>query len=79
MDFITISNIVIFNDTNTRNEVNITLINDNVLEGDEDFTVLLQILTIRKDVIFSCCDTAIATIIDDDSKASLWHVQTSPC
>ena len=75
----TISNIVIFNDTNTRNEVNITLINDNVLEGDEDLIVLLQILTTRKDVIFPCCDTAIVTIVDDDSKTSLWHVQTSPC
>ena len=73
VDFTATSNIVIFNDTNTINEVDLILIDDNILEGDENFTVLLQILTTRKDVIFPCCDATIVTIVDDDSKASLWH------
>ena len=72
VDFATTSYIVIFNETSTDNHVSITLIDDNILEGDEDFKVLLQILTTTKDVLPGC-DVAIVTIVDDDSKASLWH------
>ena len=61
---------MIFNDTSTDNHVNLTLIDDDVLEGDEDFHVLLQILTTTKDVLPGC-DVAVATIVDEDSKASL--------
>ena len=63
---------MIFNDTSTNKHVNLILIDDNILEGDEDFHVQLQILTATEDVLPGC-DIAIATIVDDDSKASLWH------
>ena len=72
MDFVATPHIVIFNDTSTDNQVNFPLIDDDVLEGDEDFKVLLQILTTTKNVLPGC-DVAITTIVEDDSKASLWH------
>ena len=50
--------------------VNIELINDKFLEGDEDFKVLLQIMdTGRRIELFK--DSAIVTIVDDDSKSPL--------
>ena len=70
MDFVATPHIVIFNDTSTDNQVNLPLIDDNILEGDEDFKVLLQILTTTKDVLPGC-DISVVTIVDDDSKASL--------
>ena len=50
--------------------VNIELINDNLVEGDEDFMVLLQIMDTGRNIeLFK--DNAIVTIVDDDSKSPL--------
>ena len=50
--------------------VRIELINDNYLEDDEDFMMLLQIMEPERNIkLFK--DNAIVTIVDDDSKSPL--------
>ena len=59
-----------FNLSNEYITVRIELINDNFLEGDEDFMVQLQIEHTGRNIeLFK--DNAIVTIVDDDSKSTL--------
>ena len=54
--------------------IDVKLINDNSLEGDEDFKVILQTMDLGKkieDTIVLSKETAVVTIVDDDSKSSL--------
>ena len=50
--------------------VSIDLINDNYLEGDEDFKVLLHIMDTGRNIEL-LEDNSIVTIVDDDSKSPL--------
>ena len=50
--------------------INVELYDDDSLEGEEDFKVLLQIRDTGRNIeLFE--DTAIVTIVDDDSKSPL--------
>ena len=58
-----------FSETVTVITVNVTLLDDNALEGDEDFKAQLSISS-GSNVGFPVPE-AIITIVDDDSKAFL--------
>ena len=58
-----------FNETVTNITVNVTLLDDNALEGDEDFRA--QLSTSSGSNAKLPRTKAILTIVDDDSKASL--------
>ena len=59
-----------FNLSNEYITVDIELINDNFLEGDEDFMVQLQIEHTGRNIeLFE--DNTIVIIVDDDSKSPL--------
>ena len=45
----------------------VELYDDNSLEGDEDFKVMLRTMDLGKNIE----DTAVVTIVDDDSKSPL--------
>ena len=59
-DYTSVTELLTFNSSTTRNSVSIPIINDNVLEPEENFAV-----TIFESVMTSI-DLAIVTIIDDD-------------
>ena len=48
----------------------VELYDDNSMEGDEDLEVILQTMDFGKNIVLSK-ETAIVTIVDDDSKSSL--------
>ena len=63
----TISILLLSNESIT---INVELYDDNSLEGDEDLKVILQTMASGKNIVLSK-ETAIVTIVDDDSKSSL--------
>ena len=52
---------------------NVELYDDDSLEDNEDFRVMLQIIDMGENIILSE-DTAIVTIVDDDSKSPLYNI-----
>ena len=63
----TISILLLSNKTVT---MAVELYDDNSMEGDEDLEVILQTMDFGKNIVLSK-ETAIVTIVDDDSKSSL--------
>ncbi len=59
---------LIFNEDIERIDINVTLRDDTIVEGNEDFLARLEILT-QATVTLSPDDNAIVTIVDDDSKS----------
>ncbi len=57
-----------FNEDIQRIDINVTLRDDTIVEGNEDFLARLEILT-QATVTLSPDDNAIVTIEDDDSKS----------
>ena len=62
--------ILTFNSANTREMINIILLEDSLVEGDEDFLAQLDVLSTEENVALTR-DTANVTIIDEDSKEFL--------
>ena len=66
-----------FSETVTNITVNVTLLDDNALEGDEDFSV--QLSTSSGSNVRLPDPEAIISIVDDDSKISLAFDSFQPC
>ena len=69
VDYTPLDETLTFSKTVTNITVNVTLLDDNGVEGDEDFKVLLSTGS-GSNVELPMPDT-IVTIVDDDSKTSL--------
>ena len=69
VDYRPLAETLTFGETVTVITVNITLLDDNALEGDEDFNA--QLSTISGSNVGLPDPDAIITIVDDDSKAPL--------
>ena len=59
-----------FNSVIYKTTINVTLLNDDIVEGDEDFLARLEVPSTEMNVVLSK-DTATITILDDNSKTSL--------
>ena len=68
-DFLPLNRILTFNSDISRTTINVTLLNDNIVEGDEDFLARLEVPSTEMDVVLSK-DNATITILDDNSKTS---------
>ena len=66
-----------FSETATVITVNVTLLDDNALEGDEDFKA--QLSTSSGSNVGLPVPDAIITIVDDDSKTLLVFDKGQPC
>ena len=61
----------------TRIPFNVTLLDDGLVEGDEDFQVRLQIVTMGVDAELVPDDVAPVKILDDDSKSGWQYLHCS--
>ena len=68
IDYNNTSNILLL--SNESITIDVELYDDDSLEGDEDFKAMLKIIDMGRNIeLFE--DTAIVTIVDDDSKSPL--------
>lgn len=67
-DYEPIDTILTFSETVITISINVTLINDGFVEGDEDFQARLEILTAGTNAELFPDDLAPVKILDDDSK-----------
>ena len=68
MDYEPLNELLRFSETVSSVSVNVTLINDILVEDTEMFLARIAVLTSGTDIVFFPGDTAPVSIIDDDSK-----------
>ena len=74
MDYILLNQVIIFNEAVSNMSVNVTIINDDLVEDTEMFLVRMSVITSGTDIVFSSSNNIPISIIDNDSESYYYQL-----